>query len=366
MVIKIRKQKRMKYFFDQNRDMVGIIIFFDLKSDSLLGHAAAALDDRTLLMFGGRGEFNAVYGDTWIYDIEEDVWKEVDSITYHGHKVMPPPRFHSSMTAIPDRCEIYLFGGTNEEDLFGDLWVFRKFDMLWEKIITVGFSPTPRYGHVLLPIERQKTLIVIGGCTVSPMAEWEAQQLPEEVSIAQMHRKYQSLLDTQFLHLNKKLRGLSTTDYRIAEEKLFDSWQKAKAMSYYLKKTTKHTNPVIDISFYNIKDQMWIDRKFPKFSGEIPKSRMYFCAQAIGHYLFVVGGAYPTSLFTKCVDQNGQRHVDINVLDLRTHTWTKPLPINSDEYYKQTMLIAEADIIRAQKKLQVERLEGLSLGELDD
>ena len=280
---------------------------------------------------------------------------------------MPSPRFHASMTAITKQHEIYLFGGTNEEENYGDFWIFRQKTMLWEKIIPIGVPPSPRYGHVLLSIEKQQTLLVIGGCCVSPVAEWEASQLPEEASIAQMHRKYQSLLDQQFIQLHKKLRGLSSTDYRIAEEKLFQTWQGAKAMSYYLKKTTKHTNPHLDLFFYQIADEMWIDRKFPRFMGEIPKSRMYFGAQAIGHYLFVIGGCYPTALFTKCVDHNPHsnlQNVDINVLDLRTHTWTKPLPINSDKYYQQTMLIAQADVIRAQKKLQAERLEGFTLGKI--
>lgn len=301
-------------------------------------------------------------------------------MNFFGERIRPSPRFHASMTAISTTHELYLFGGTNEAENFADLWIFRQSTMLWEKIIPVGFVPSARYGHVLLSIEKQQTLVVIGGCTVSPVAEWEASQLPEEASIAQMHQKYQSLLDQQFIHLHKKLRGLSSTDYRVAEEKLFESWQGAKAMSYYLKKTTKHTNPQIDLYFYQIAETMWMERKFPRFAGEIPKSRMYFGAQAIGHYLFVIGGCYPTALFTKCVDEltnkrttekkrGGGReegeemmNVNINVLDLRTHTWTKPLPINSDAYYKQTMLLAEADIIRAQKKLQAERLEGISLG----
>jgi hypothetical protein len=335
------------------------------------GHCAAAMDDNHLLVFGGKTDKNILLNDTWIYSLQENTWTEVLSVNHMGQRFIPSPRVHASMLSVrpftidltPNAVNgfiVYLFGGTNEEENLGDLWRINPTNFLWERVISVGFAPSPRYGHSMVAIENQKTFMIIGGCTVSPLSEYEGQQLPADISIAQMSKKYQSLLDSQFVQLNRKLNGLSTTDYKIAEEKLFESWKTAKAMNYYHKKNNAlHTNPLIDVYFYNLQDDSWEERKFPKVSGEIPKSRMYFGAQSIGNFLFVIGGCYPTSLMSKCVDEN---FPDINVFDLKTHTWTKPLPINSDQYYQQTLLIAEADLIRAQNHLQKEKLEGLSLG----
>lgn len=264
------------------------------------------------------------------------------------------------MTSVsnPDRL-IFLFGGTNEEENLADLWKINPKTLIWQRVIMCGSPPSPRYGHSMIPIENERTFMIIGGCTISPQHEYEGTKMPHDISMTAMNNKYQSLLDQQFIQLNKKLRGLSTTDYRIAEEKLYDSWKDAKAMNYYLKKNARHTNPVIDLYWYNIQEGYWEDRNFPKISGEIPKSRIYFGVQCISHFLFLVGGCYPTSLMTKCVDE---KYTEINVFDLFTHTWTKPLPINSDQYYQQTLLVAEADIVRAQNHLKQEKLEGLSLG----
>jgi hypothetical protein len=257
---------------------------------------------------------------------------------------------------------VYLFGGTNEKENFNDIWAFRINSLLWEKVISAGFSPSARYGHCFINSEKGKTLLLLGGCTIDPFTEYEATKLPSEISLTAMNNQYSSLLDLQFIQLNKKLNGLSSTDYKTAEEKLYENWKNAKAMNYYTKKNSRHTNPLIDIYFFNIENEMWEERKFPSFSDEIPRSRIYFTSQVIGHFVFVIGGAFPTSLLTKAVDQN---YTEINVLDLRTHTWTKPLPITSLQYYKQTLLIAEADVIRAQKKFNSAKLEGLSLGVLN-
>jgi hypothetical protein len=326
------------------------------------GHCAAGLDDNRLLIFGGKGPCNKIFGDTWIYHLEEDRWSEIDGINDIKQRIVPFPRFHSAIVTSKKKNSLYLFGGTNEKENFNDLWAFRIKLLLWEKVITAGFAPSSRYGHCFISSEKGKTLLLLGGCTIDPYTEYEATQLPSEISLTAMNNQYSSLLDLQFIQLNKKLKGLSSTDYKIAEETLYENWKNAKAMNYYTKKNSRHTNPLIDLYFFNLENDMWEERKFPKFSGEIPRSRMYFTSQVIGHFVFLIGGAFPTSLLTKPIDQY---YTEINILDLRTHTWTKPIPITSLQYYKQTLLIAEADVIRAQKKLNSCKLEGLSLGVLN-
>lgn len=49
-------------------------------------------------------------------------------------------------------ADVYLFGGTDGIDNFGDLWVFRGHPkvMKWERLVAVGLPPCPRYGHQLI------------------------------------------------------------------------------------------------------------------------------------------------------------------------------------------------------------------------
>ena len=40
---------------------------------------------------------------------------------------------------------VYLFGGTDGIDNFGDLWLFRADSLRWERLVAVGLPPSPRW-----------------------------------------------------------------------------------------------------------------------------------------------------------------------------------------------------------------------------
>lgn len=144
-----------------------------------------------MLLFGGRGDRGKIFNDTWIYHYEEQTWRSSvnpDILAQIGTKGMytygnggasigsgiddysapyvlsqtehrdlvrgpsPSPRYFSSCVVASGQGassnDVYLFGGTDGIDNFGDLWVFRgdPLVMKWERLVAVGLPPSPRYG----------------------------------------------------------------------------------------------------------------------------------------------------------------------------------------------------------------------------
>ena len=206
-----------------------------------------------MLVFGGRAEKGRVLNDTWIFHLHLDVWELVQN-NEALNLPTPPPRYFSSCCsivpeAVPMECsashsysvsaainrdeltigtgfrapgytagletdpslhdedcsdfykngadrqpgpsaDVYLFGGTDGIDNFGDLWVFRGHPSVlrWERLVAVGLPPCPRYGHQLVLLTGKgdfkntamegasiagsgQQLMVLGGCSVSPQGE---------------------------------------------------------------------------------------------------------------------------------------------------------------------------------------------------
>lgn len=163
------------------------------------GHSAAALDNRQLLIFGGRGPGGKYLSDTWVYDVIDNRW--------HGIPTMASPSrraFAACVSTSQDRnskpdAEVLindslavLFGGTNGVENFGDLWVLRRSavtrELLWERGVAVGSGgpPSPRYGHSMVYIPQTQAsepksqskytscggyVVILGGCSVSQESE---------------------------------------------------------------------------------------------------------------------------------------------------------------------------------------------------
>lgn len=73
-----------------------------------------------------------------------------------------------------------------------------------------------------------------------------------------------------------------------------------------------------------------------------------------------MGGAEPTSLRYRHVESDGQTAV--YVLDSRTMKWSIGHVSNSQDHLKEPLRIAQADVIRALRKCDEEKLRGISLG----
>lgn len=102
-------------------------------------HALAFVADKQeLVLFGGRAS-GETFGDTWIYDLKANEWREVKT---QG----PSARFGMSAVYDPGRKTVLLFGG-QESALYNDTWAFDTEKETWSEIQTDGDKPDTRYGH---------------------------------------------------------------------------------------------------------------------------------------------------------------------------------------------------------------------------
>lgn len=373
------------------------------------GHVAAALDDRRMMISGGRGNNGQFLSDTWIYDIVDDKWLPVDMAV---DSPSPSPRVFSSSASVG--ADVYLFGGTDGTENFGDLWCFHGGDlrsrtdttsalaMRWERVLAVGVPPSPRYGHKLVVLHephrtefeerpRQPRMIVVGGCTVSPQSEVEGSNLtPAEHKRmldlgAQLELKYRKEGDVAQLGGMSLMSSLANThihpsdpkdlyyqasrvtahlaelehDTRAAERAIVEAHNLSEASRLLKAQKARHPNSKADIYFLDLIDMTWRTQVYPPVSGEIPPCRMHFGAFSTCDYLLLVGGSRPTSLGHVCVDDD---HSRIYALDLRRNLWFQAAPRSSSEYLELPISIAQADVTRAKNKVQVERDRGKSLG----
>ncbi len=112
-----------------------------------------------LVVFGGRGE--AIFADTWIYDIAENRWSEVPGAA-------PPDRFGMAAALDAARNRILLFGGQGSGDLFfDDVWAFDLGDLTWAMVPTSGGPPPARYGTSAIADDSRDRLIISHGFTFS-------------------------------------------------------------------------------------------------------------------------------------------------------------------------------------------------------
>ena len=202
--------------FGQVQDMVttfeSIYLLITYASIHTVGHSAAAVGLGQMIIYGGRGVGGRLLNDVWlvrlcsgespngvIWELLHDGSVDLDSDSSSVSYPCPPARMFSACCAIPkdvtrqmmgegatalttDEVEdIIIFGGTNGEINFGDVWILRcngypgllRPNMpYWELALTDGFPPSPRYGHHMLLLDDGR-MMVLGGCCVSPAAEME-------------------------------------------------------------------------------------------------------------------------------------------------------------------------------------------------
>lgn len=184
------------------------------------GHVCAALDNDTMIMYGGRGQGGKILSDTWFFTVSTSTWNKLEI-----EKLCPPPqaRMFSAMCSL-NNYSVLLFGGTDGSQNYGDTWIFRGHEWRWERGITAGCPPQPRYGHTMCVVKtspQESTpinidtnsfsksfrandnieVVVMGGCIVNPVSEISgASEGPLGTSIeSQAQAK-------RLAHLNKSLQ----------------------------------------------------------------------------------------------------------------------------------------------------------------
>lgn len=359
------------------------------------GHIAARLDNHRMVMFGGRGVGGKFYQDAWVYDITLNQW----SGPLYGTNILPGPNarcFATAISAVPSNEEenstanVYLFGGTDGIENFCDLWILKcgrrstKIeDMIWEKALAVGPTPSPRYGHRMVYLGNDLAAIV-GGCCVSPQSEISGESMPLDemrrlygINNALL-RSYQAEGDLPLVagkalsksqtDMTSLLKQASSTagavqhleaETRANENRLVEAFYKSEANRLMSKVRARHPYPEMDISFLNVKDLTWSSTTGPTLRGKSPSSRMHFSAECIGPYLLVVGGTPPTSLSYHPIDTDYSRTY---ALDTRTMRWIEPRPVDTTNYFDEPIKIAETDVLRARRRVDDEKLRGMSHG----
>lgn len=365
------------------------------------GHVAVALDSRRMLIFGGRGLSGRLFGDTWIYDCLLDKWTEFKSSPMFPP---PPPRAFASAgaeTLFANEGKVYMFGGTDGHDNYGDMWVLKyvvvenkhnpvENQMYWERIVIVGPPPAPRYGHKMVTI-RPGEMAVLGGCCVSPESEIvgsgltlnETKRLLDLSNTLQKQYKLEGesiesggkTLASNILHsssmkdLYKEASGIAgrvhvlENDTRLAEQELVDTYQTGLASKYIKIQKARHPDSKLDIYFLSTRDLAWRSAVYPPIKGEYPCARIYFDSFCIGNYIVVVGGAHPTSLSNKHVEVTPTNNYSkLYALDLANLRWLQPPPVETTEYFEFPMKAADMDIVRATQRVEAEKARAFSMG----
>jgi Rab9 effector protein with kelch motifs len=113
------------------------------------------LGDDKVLLFGGTSN-GKCYDETWIFDLSENIWTEVEATTKPSGRV-----FHESSFIAQNR--VLLFGGLqcNETDL-GDTWVFNGTTNKWNQINNLSSLPDARRYHGLEYIGDNKVILYAG------------------------------------------------------------------------------------------------------------------------------------------------------------------------------------------------------------
>ncbi|KAI0447267.1 hypothetical protein F4803DRAFT_363680 [Xylaria telfairii] len=116
-------------------------------------HSMITYNDKMYLFGGTNGQL--WFNDVWCYDPPANTWTQLDCIGY-----IPSPREGHSAALIDD--VMYIFGGRGKVgDDLGDLAAFRISSRRWYTFQNMGPTPSPRSGHSMTGVG--KSIVVIGG-----------------------------------------------------------------------------------------------------------------------------------------------------------------------------------------------------------
>ena len=111
-----------------------------------------------------------------------DAAREAMAAARDALALQPPQRARSPLVYDADHKQIVLFGGDQLDRLLADTWVFDCASKRWlEKRPAAG--PAPRGGHALVYLPRSKRVLLFGGFTYTPTADYcggQCRNLPFE------------------------------------------------------------------------------------------------------------------------------------------------------------------------------------------
>ncbi|KAG0703625.1 hypothetical protein DFH29DRAFT_998279 [Suillus ampliporus] len=122
------------------------------------GHTCVTYQDRIIVFGGTDGQYH--YNDIWSYDTNTRTWTELQCTGF-----IPSPQ-EGHATAVVDDV-IYIFGGrgVDGKDL-GDLAAFNISNQQWYLLQNMGPAPTGRSGHAMASLGTK--VFVLGGESFTP------------------------------------------------------------------------------------------------------------------------------------------------------------------------------------------------------
>lgn len=111
------------------------------------GHSFTSLSDDTHMLFGGTGlgaAGKAAYmNDAWLCKVSE-----AGAVSWAPLDAQPAPAPRARHTAVPlDGRRLLVFGGVDQTQYHGDLWVLDVPSKTWTPVTAGGPAPAPRAHH---------------------------------------------------------------------------------------------------------------------------------------------------------------------------------------------------------------------------
>ncbi|MEK7412384.1 MAG: kelch repeat-containing protein [Planctomycetota bacterium] len=114
-------------------------------------------DVRTAL--AGQERRSGVSADLWCWSIAGGGWKQV------GTGAHPSPRMNHAACWDTQRRGLWVFGGSYDAGMLGDLWFYDTATDAWSDRQATEVRPDAREGHILVRDDRLDRLILVGGLT---------------------------------------------------------------------------------------------------------------------------------------------------------------------------------------------------------
>ncbi|KAI9493120.1 hypothetical protein BDB00DRAFT_824491 [Zychaea mexicana] len=117
------------------------------------GHASVVFDDKVYIFGGTDGDH--LYNDVWAYDLHTRHWSQISAVGY-----IPVPREGCDAALAGD--VMYVFGGRGPDGHeLGDLCAFKIRGHRWFMFQNMGPSPTPRFGLTFTAVDDK--IVALGG-----------------------------------------------------------------------------------------------------------------------------------------------------------------------------------------------------------
>ncbi|KTW30365.1 hypothetical protein T552_00838 [Pneumocystis carinii B80] len=118
-------------------------VVYGNKPPGRYGHTLNVLGTK-IIIFGGQME-TCFFNDMFSFDLDS-----LNSLNAKWELITPVTNLPSARTnhiMITYQEKLYLFGGTNGNEWFNDVWVFDYKNLSWKEIACNGCIPQPREGH---------------------------------------------------------------------------------------------------------------------------------------------------------------------------------------------------------------------------